>query len=315
MLENNNTRIDGRKSDEIRDISIKTAVLPSPVHGSAIFERGCTQVLSVSTIGKSSEKMVIDSILFPFVFNKHFIHHYNFPSFCVNEIDTTHSLSRREVGHGELVEKSFFFLLPHVDSFSHTICVRSLVLSSDGSSSQASICATSLALMTSGVPLARLVAGISLGIIGEKIVIDINGIEDKIGGMDFKIAGTEEGICSIQLDVKKKGIDLKTIKTSFSKAKEARLSIIEKMNNSISKTKFLPSVTMKYKSIYIGKEIGIIIGPGRTMLKKIAKKTGTDIEIDEKKEQNLLVYYKEEKDLDRVHEEIENILKKKRQNI
>ena len=145
-------------------------------------------------------------IVFFLVPYKHFIHHYNFPQFAVNEIASYRSVSRREIGHGELVEKTFDYLIPESSIFPYTTRVVSEVLSSDGSSSQASICATSLALMTAGVPLIRPAAGIALGLFEGQIYSDINGLEDKLGEMDFKIAGTEKGICSLQLDVKNQGI-------------------------------------------------------------------------------------------------------------
>jgi len=192
-------RIDERKKDEIHPLYMQTNYLPG-VHGSALFQRGNTQVLSVVTLGKSSDKQLIDNI---FVHaHKHFIHHYNFPAFAVNEIAGFKSLSRREIGHGQLVEKTFPSLLPTVDKFPYTIRVVSEVLSSDGSSSQASICATTLALMNAGIPLQNPIAGIALGLLEGEILVDINGLEDKFGEMDFKVAGTEKGVCSLQLDVK-----------------------------------------------------------------------------------------------------------------
>src|SRR6266480_6360462 len=203
-------RLDGRRADQIRPLEIKIDYLPN-VHGSAVFARGETKVLSVITVGKISEKQLVDSI-----FSRHykyFIHHYNFPQFAVNEIASYRAVSRREIGHGELVEKTFDYLVPPSDTFPYTIRVVSEVLSSDGSSSQASICATSLALMTTGVPLTRPAAGIALGLFEGQIYSDINGLEDKLGEMDFKIAGTKKGVCSIQLDVKNNGISQELIKS------------------------------------------------------------------------------------------------------
>ena len=177
-------RLDGRKADQIRPLEIQIDYLPN-VHGSAVFARGETKVLSVITVGKISEKQLVDSI-----FNrsyKHFIHHYNFPGFAVNEIASYRSVSRREIGHGELVEKTFDYLIPSPDLFPYTVRAVSEVLSSDGSSSQASVCATSLSLMAAGVPLIRPAAGIALGLFEGQIYSDINGLEDKLGEMDFKI--------------------------------------------------------------------------------------------------------------------------------
>src|SRR5436305_14824533 len=209
-------RLDGRRTDQIRPLEIQIDYLTN-VHGSAVFARGETKVLSIITLGKVSEKQLVDSIFNRF--HKNFIHHYNFPGFAVNEIVSYRSVSRREIGHGELVEKTFDYLIPESSIFPYTTRVVSEVLSSDGSSSQASICATSLALMTAGIPLIRPAAGIALGLFEGQIYSDINGLEDKLGGMDFKIAGTEKGICSIQLDVKNYGVDQGLIKKCFALAK------------------------------------------------------------------------------------------------
>src|SRR6185437_10995079 len=223
-------RLDGRKADQIRPLEIQIDYLPN-VHGSAVFARGETKVLSIITVGKISEKQLVDSI-----FNrshKHFIHHYNFPGFAVNEIASYRSVSRREIGHGELVEKTFDHLIPSPEIFPYTVRAVSEVFSSDGSSSQASICATSLSLMAAGVPLIRPAAGIALGLFEGQVYSDINGLEDKLGEMDFKIAGTEGGICSVQLDVKNQGISCELIKVSFEKARQARLKLLKEMKNHI----------------------------------------------------------------------------------
>src|SRR5437764_8594899 len=223
-------RLDGRGADQIRPLEIQIDYLPN-VHGSAVFARGETKVLSIVTVGKISEKQLVDSIFNRF--HKYFIHHYNFPSFSVNEIASYRSVSRREIGHGELVEKTFDYLIPQSSIFPYTVRVVSEVFSSDGSSSQASICATSLALTTTGVPLIRPAAGIALGLFEGQVYSDINGLEDKLGEMDFKIAGTEKGICSVQLDVKNQGISQELIKTSFAKAQQARFRLLQEMKNHI----------------------------------------------------------------------------------
>src|SRR3954470_17694758 len=202
-------RLDGRKADQIRPLEIQIDYLPN-VHGSALFTRGETKVLSIVTIGKISEKQLINNIFARSP--KYFIHHYNFPPFAVNEIASYRAVSRREIGHGELVEKTFDYLIPSSELFPYTIRAVSEVLSSDGSSSQASVCATSLSLMAAGVPLIRPAAGIALGLFEGQIYSDINGLEDKLREMDFKIAGTEKGICSLQLDVKNQGITNSLIK-------------------------------------------------------------------------------------------------------
>jgi len=223
------------------------------VHGSALFGRGDTKVLSVITIGKTSEKKINDSVFFRSY--KHFIHHYNFPNFAVSEIANYRGVSRREIGHGQLVEKTFSYLIPSNDLFPYTIRAVSEVLSSDGSSSQASICATSLALMTAGVPLFRPVAGIALGLFEGEIYTDINGLEDKLGEMDFKIAGTEKGICSLQLDVKNQGITITLLKECLKKARHTHHYLLEKMKKHILYPRpNLPTQVIKCRKFSVEKE-------------------------------------------------------------
>lgn len=292
-------RLDGRGAYEIRPLEIQIDYLPN-VHGSAVFARGETKVLSVVTIGKISEKQLINDI-FSCTY-KHFIHHYNFLPFSVNKIISHRTISRREIGHGELVEKSFNHLIPSVDIFPYTIRAVSEVLSSDGSSSQASICATSLALMRAGVPLEREVVGISLGLFDGQIYIDINGLEDKLGEMDCKIAGTIKGICSIQLDVKNQGISLELLKNSLKKARQAHaflLSEIKRYTNRYSRPN-LPAQVIKCKRIYIKKEkLGLIIGKGGKNINWLTEKTGVAIEI-----QNsgyILIYHQKENKLEEAY--------------
>ncbi|CAG8579720.1 6827_t:CDS:2, partial [Cetraspora pellucida] len=249
------------------------------VHSSAVFARGETKVLSVITVGKISEKQLFDSI-----FNrsyKHFIHHYNFPGFAVNEIASYRAVSRREIGHGELVEKTFDYLIPAPSSFPYTVRAVSEVLSSDGSSSQASICATSLSLMTAGVPLIRPAAGIALGLFEGQIYNDINGLEDKLGEMDFKIAGTEKGICSIQLDVKNQGISHELIKECLEKARQARIYLLTEMKKHIYHPRpHLPTQVIKCCQLPVPKEkIGLIIGPRGRTINQLTEETGSMIEV------------------------------------
>jgi len=287
-------RIDGRKKDEIRPLRIQTDYLPN-VHGSALFQRGGTQVLSIVTLGKSSDKQLIDNI---FVHtHKHFIHHYNFPAFAVNEIVGFKSLSRREIGHGQLVEKTFPPLLPTVSKFPYTIRVVSEVLSSDGSSSQASICATTLALMTAGIPLKRPVAGISLGLLEKNILVDINGLEDKFGEMDFKIAGTEKGICSLQLDVKNQGISLSIFQESLQAGKKARLYLLQEMKKSLPEIRTgLPTSVIKFKKFFVGTDrFGLIIGTQGKIINRLTQETG--VEIDLQPDGFALLYHHDEKQL------------------
>jgi polyribonucleotide nucleotidyltransferase len=299
-------RLDGRRSNEIREIKLMKDYLPN-VHGSSIFSRGGTEVLSVSTLGKLSEKLSSDSLLSKH--HKTFIHHYNFPQFAVNEVTSYRGISRREVGHGELVEKAFSFIVPKTEKFPHTIRVVSEVLSSDGSSSQASICSTSLSLMSSGVPLERHVAGISIGLFRGEIYTDINGIEDKLGEMDFKIAGTDRGICSVQLDVKNRGISLETFRNSIEKAKESRLEIIGIMNREIPyhRKKLAPEVT-KCFSFKIEKAlIGLVVGPKGRNINRIMEDNDSFIEIQN--DGNVLIYNKNQEKLDKTYQDIRRIIR------
>jgi polyribonucleotide nucleotidyltransferase len=265
------------------------------VHGSALFARGETKVLSVVTIGKISEKQLVDN---PFSRSpKYFIHHYNFPPFAVNEIISYRAVSRREIGHGELVENTFDYLISSGDTFPYTIRVVSEVLTSDGSSSQAAICATSLALMTAGIPLTRPAAGIALGLFEGQIYTDINGLEDKLGEMDFKIAGTEEGICSLQLDLKNKGISLELVSECFKKARSARLALLVEMKKHIFRPRStLPTQVIKCRRFYVAREkIGLIVGPGGRTIRQLTEETGSTIEIQD--DNCLLIYHPEEKKL------------------
>lgn len=287
-------------------MEIQIDYLPN-VHGSAVFSRGETKILSVITIGKISEKQLVDSIFSRSY--KHFIHHYNFPSFAVNEIASYRAVSRREIGHGELVEKTFDYLVPLSDAFPYTIRVVSEVLSSDGSSSQASICATSLALMTAGVPLTRPAAGIALGLFEGQIYSDINGLEDKLGEMDFKIAGTEKGICSVQLDVKNRGISNELLKSCFEKARQARLHLLEEMKKHIYHPRpTLPTQVIKCRRFAIEKEkMGLIIGPRGKTINQLTKETGSTIEVQT--DGYILIYHQEEEKLEKTYQAIKDIIK------
>jgi polyribonucleotide nucleotidyltransferase len=300
-------RIDGRKSDEIRPLEIQTDYLPT-VHGSALFGRGDTKVLSVITIGKASEKKINDSVFSRSY--KHFIHHYNFPNFAVSEIANYRGVSRREIGHGQLVEKTFNYLIPSNDLFPYTVRAVSEVLSSDGSSSQASICATSLALMTAGVPLIRPVAGIAIGLFEGEIYTDINGLEDKLGEMDFKIAGTEKGICSLQLDVKNQGISTALLKECLKKARRAHHYLLEKMKEHILHPRpNLPTQVIKCRKFYVEKEkIGWIIGPSGKTINQLIEKTGASIEVQP--DGYVLAYHQEEKQLEKLFKLIQEIINK-----
>jgi polyribonucleotide nucleotidyltransferase len=299
----NNRRIDGRKNNQIRDLNIEIDYLPG-VHGSSLFSRGNTNVISVLTFGKTSERQLIDEVFSSDVSNfyKYFIHHYNFPSFAVNNLSSFKSISRREVGHGQLVEKTFSHLIPSIDEFPYTTRLVSEVVSSEGSSSQASICASSLSMMSSGFPLKKHVAGIAIGMINEVILTDINDYEDKLGDIDFKIAGTEDGICSLQLDVKNDGIDLDKISECLNEAKKTRLFIIEKMKSVISEPrKSLPKQIIKCRKVYFGSDkLGMIIGQGGKNVNFVTSKTG--VKVDFQDDGFALIYHYNESNITEAHE-------------
>jgi polyribonucleotide nucleotidyltransferase len=277
-------RADGRGLKDIRPIDIKMGVLPR-AHGSAVFTRGETQSLGVTTLGTLSEVQKMDNL--EGFTTKRFMLHYNFPPFSVGETGRIGSPGRREIGHGMLAEKALEWVIPDQESFSYTIRQVSEILESNGSSSMASVCSGSLALFNAGVPIKAAVAGIAMGLImeGDKwaVVSDIQGLEDHLGDMDFKVAGTETGITAFQLDIKIEGITPEIMKAALDQAKEGRLHILKTMNSFCSKPE--PSVSVwapKIKVIKIKTDkIGEVIGPGGKMIKKIIEETGAEINIDD----------------------------------
>lgn len=276
-------RPDGRGLDDIRKIELEIGILPR-AHGSAIFKRGLTHILSTVTLGSLSEELWIREI--EFEGNKLFMHHYNFPPFSTGEIGSVKAPSRREIGHGNLVEKALKNLIPNESIFPYTIRLVSDVLSSNGSTSMGSVCASTLALLDAGVPLKNKCAGISIGIIYQddnnyELLTDIQGPEDFWGGMDFKIAGTDKGITAIQLDVKIDGLNLEIISKTLEKAKNARLFILEKMNNLISKPRSeLKENVPRSAIIQIDpNKIGLLIGPGGRTINEIISLTNSKIDI------------------------------------
>lgn len=276
-------RPDGRKLDEIRSLSLEIDVLPR-THGSALFKRGLTHTLSTVTLAPLGEELWIREIEFEGF--KRFMHHYNFPPYCVGEIGPFKAPSRREIGHGNLVEKSLKNLIPPEEEFPYTIRIVSDVLSSNGSTSMASVCSSSLALFDAGVPLKKHVAGISVGLAFKdyenyELLTDIQGPEDFWGGMDFKIAGTNEGITAIQLDVKIEGLNLEIIKETLEKAKGARNYILQEMKKTIAKPRSsLKEWVPKVGITKIAKEkIGLLIGPGGRNINEIIALTNSKIDI------------------------------------
>lgn len=276
-------RVDGRSYDDLRPISCEVGLLPR-THGSALFTRGETQALVTVTLGTSEDEQIIDGLTEEY--SKKFMLDYNFPPFSVGEVGIIRGPGRREIGHGALAEKALAQVMPPVEEFPYTVRVVSDILESNGSSSMATVCGASLALMDAGVPITSAVAGISIGMVSlpDKTIYltDIVGDEDHFGDMDFKIAGTEEGITAIQLDLKIKGISFEQIEESFKKAKQARLKILEIMNKTISKPRSsISPYAPRIVSVKISPDkIGTLIGPAGKTIKKLQEDTNTTIWIE-----------------------------------
>ena len=277
-------RVDGRKANEIRPISIDMAYLPR-AHGSSVFTRGETQALVSATLGTKSDEQKIESIEGDFY--RHFLLHYNFPSFSVGEVRRFGSPSRRDIGHGALAERAVEAVLPPKEEFPYTIRIVSDILESNGSSSMASVCGASLALMDAGVPLKSHVAGVAMGLVkeGEKVGIltDINGAEDHYGDMDFKVAGTEKGVTALQMDIKIAGVSIDIMRAALHQAREARLVVLGKMREAIEKPRAeLSPYAPRFVTIKIRPEkIREIIGPGGKIIRGIQEQTGTKIDVED----------------------------------
>jgi len=277
-------RPDGRKTDEIRPIWCETEFLPR-THGSGLFTRGQTQVLTVATLGAVGESQTLDGISEET--EKRYIHHYNFPPYSVGEARASRSPGRREIGHGALAEKALLPVIPSVEDFPYAIRLVSEVLSSNGSTSQASVCGSTLALMDAGVPIKAPVAGIAMGLIKEddKIAVlsDIQGMEDFLGDMDFKVAGTRNGVTAIQMDIKIHGLSKEILATALKQAHEGREHILGKMLEEIEAPRaelspYAPRIiTMQIDT----EKIRTVIGPGGKTINKIISETGVKIDIDE----------------------------------
>jgi polyribonucleotide nucleotidyltransferase len=278
-------RVDGRALDEVRPISAAVGVLPKRVHGSGLFQRGLTQVLSTATLGTPSDAQEMDD-LNP-ASEKSYLHHYNFPPYSVGETRPMRSPGRREIGHGALAERALLPVLPPKEGFPYVLRVVSEVLSSNGSTSMGSVCGSTLALMDAGVPLKAPVSGAAMGLIKEgeevRILTDIQGIEDFLGDMDFKVAGTEKGITALQMDMKMTGLALGTVAEAINQARPARLHILEKMLEAIEKPRdTLSPHAPRLLSFRIDPElIGTVIGPGGRTIKGITERTNTKIDIED----------------------------------
>lgn len=287
LVLNKNIRVDGRQLDQLRQIWCEVGILPR-THGSALFNRGETQVLSIITLGSPGDEQQLDGM--EEVGKKRFMHHYNFPGFSVGEVAPVRSPGRREIGHGALAEKALTPILPTKEEFPYTIRVVSEVLSSNGSSSQASACASSLALMDAGVPIKKAVAGIAMGLYLDpddqknyRILTDIQGIEDHAGDMDFKIAGTRDGITAVQLDIKLGGIGLPIIRDTISQAKEARNKILDFMDEVIKSPRpDLSPHAPRIISLRISPDkIREVIGPGGKVINEIIAACSVQIDIED----------------------------------
>jgi len=291
LITEENTRPDGRKVDEIRPLDSEVTLLPR-VHGSGLFTRGQTQALSVATLGPLTEHQHIDGLSSED--SKRFMHHYNFPNFSVGETGPVRGPGRREIGHGALGERALLPIIPSEEDFPYTIRLVAEVLESNGSSSQASICAGTLALMDAGVPIKAPVGGIAMGLVMEgdnyTVLTDIQGLEDHLGDMDFKVAGTRQGITALQMDIKIEGITKEILEEALVQAKKARLEILDNLEATIDAPRSeLSQYAPKIESIKIKpSQIKVVIGKGGETINGIIDETGVKIDIDE--EGNVSIY-------------------------
>ncbi len=278
-------RVDGRKLDEVRPIACRTRVLTPRVHGSAVFQRGLTQVMSVVTLGTPGDAQEMDD-LHPDE-SKRYLHHYNFPPYSVGETKPMRSPGRREIGHGALAERALVPVLPKQEEFPYVIRVVSEVLSSNGSTSMGSVCGSTLSLMDAGVPITKPVSGAAMGLIKEgdevRILTDIQGIEDFLGDMDFKVAGTDKGITALQMDMKITGLPMSVIGDAINQARPARMHILSKMMEAIDQPRTdLSPYAPRLLTLQINPElIGMVIGPGGKTIKGITEQTGAKVDIED----------------------------------
>ena len=277
-------RIDGRTTSDVRDITVRTGVLPR-THGSALFTRGETQALVVTTLGTARDAQIIDAL--SGTYREPFMLHYNFPPYCVGETGMVGSPKRREIGHGRLAKRGVLGVMPTEEDFPYTIRVVSEITESNGSSSMASVCGTSLSLMDAGVPIKAPVAGIAMGLIKEgddfAVLSDILGDEDHLGDMDFKVAGSEEGICALQMDIKIQGITKEIMEKALEQAKAGRNFILGEMNKVVSTTNTeMSEYAPRYLNIKIHPDkIRDVIGKGGAVIRALTEETGAMIDIDD----------------------------------
>ncbi|MGI6611402.1 MAG: polyribonucleotide nucleotidyltransferase [Limnochordia bacterium] len=286
MIAIDNVRPDGRALDEIRSIRCEVGVLPR-AHGTGIFTRGQTQVCTVCTLGLKSDEQIIDTLSEED--RKRYIHHYNFPAYSVGETRPARSPGRREIGHGALAERALLPVIPSEEEFPYTLRLVSEVLESNGSSSQASVCGSTLALMDAGVPIKRPVAGIAMGLITSRdgdrfaILTDIQGMEDHLGDMDFKVAGTSEGITALQMDIKITGVTKEILRQALQQALKGRLFILERMQEAITEPRAeLSPWAPRIRTLQIPVDkIRDVIGPGGKVIRKIIEETGVAIDVED----------------------------------
>jgi len=284
MITKEKIRPDGREVEEVRPVSCEVGILPRP-HGSGLFTRGQTQVLTVTTLGSLGDEQVLDGL--GVETSKHYIHQYNFPGYSVGEARPVRGPGRREIGHGALAERALVPVIPSIEEFPYTIRMVSEILESNGSSSMGSVCGSTLSLMHAGVPIKRPVSGVAMGLVKDgddyTILTDIQGMEDALGDMDFKVAGTTEGVTAIQMDIKIKGISRDILSAALAQAKRGRAFILGKMLECIAEpnkelSKYAPRVTtMQIKP----DKIREVIGPGGKVIKKIIEDCGVQIDIDD----------------------------------
>jgi polyribonucleotide nucleotidyltransferase len=279
-------RVDGRATNEVRAITIDTSLLPR-AHGSALFTRGQTQALVAVTLGTANDAQRLDSIDSPSETNRTFMLHYNFPPFSTGEVRPVRGTSRREIGHGNLAERALQAVLPDFADFPYTLRIVSEILESNGSSSMATVCGGSLAMMDAGIPIRASVAGVAMGLIKEgkkyAILTDILGTEDHLGDMDFKVAGTRQGITSIQMDIKIEGLDLQIMKEALAQAKEGRLHILGEMDKALAEPRAdLSPFAPRIVTLQINPEkIGDLIGPKGKTIRGIQDETGAELTVDD----------------------------------
>ncbi|GED18823.1 MULTISPECIES: polyribonucleotide nucleotidyltransferase [Kurthia] len=310
LITEDKVRPDGRKLDEIRPLSSEVGLLPR-THGSGLFTRGQTQALSICTLGSLSDVQIIDGL--GVEENKRFMHHYNFPQFSVGETGPMRGPGRREIGHGALGERALLAVIPDEADFPYTIRCVSEVLESNGSTSQASICGSTLAMMDAGVPLKAPVAGIAMGLIkkGEhySILTDIQGMEDHLGDMDFKVAGTAKGVTALQMDIKIDGLSREILEEALTQAKHGRMVILESMLQTIAEPREqLSAYAPKIKSIHIKPDkIRDVIGPGGKQINKIIDETG--VKIDTEQDGTIFISSVDEEMIQRAQDMIESIVR------